>query len=225
MTAEMREPSASFDTIHAQKMDAFYRRHRHIYDATRRLFLFGREQVLVDLQPSPGEILLEVGCGTARNLIRAAQRWPDLRGVGVDISAQMLLTARNAVNRAGLSDRITLIQGDAATAAAVQCDYILFSYSLSMMPDWRAAVADAWTCLRPGGSLHIVDFGALRGWARPALQWQRRWIAANDVKPVEDMQQQLRTLPGVASLRHSHMLSGYCDLLIVSKSAEPTPSE
>ena len=34
-----------------------------------------------------------------------------------------------------------------------------FSYSLSMIPDWRGAIDRGWAAVAPGGSLHIVDFG------------------------------------------------------------------
>ena len=52
-----------------------------------------------------------MGCGTARNLIAIARAYPEARLFGLDASEAMLETARAAVRRAGLGDRITLIQG------------------------------------------------------------------------------------------------------------------
>ena len=64
---------------HGARMDAIYRGQRHIYDITRKYYLLGRDRVIDDLAPPPGGSVLEVGCGTARNLITAARRWPDAR--------------------------------------------------------------------------------------------------------------------------------------------------
>ncbi len=99
---------------HAARMDRIYAGQRHIYDLTRKYYLFGRDRMIDRLDLQPGATVLEVGCGTGRNLIRAARAWPDARFYGLDISAAMLTTARAKVAAAGLSGRITLAQADAA---------------------------------------------------------------------------------------------------------------
>ena len=58
---------------HAALMDRVYRRQRYIYDLTRRYYLFGRDKLIRELALKPGEAVVEVGCGTARNLIRIAR--------------------------------------------------------------------------------------------------------------------------------------------------------
>ena len=75
-------------------MDRMYRRQRHIYDLTRKFYLLGRDQLIDTLAPPAGARLLEIGCGTGRNLIRAARAYPDVRAYGIDISEEMLSTAR-----------------------------------------------------------------------------------------------------------------------------------
>ena len=87
------------------KMNRIYRRQRQIYDLTRRGFLVGRRRVIDRLECPPGGAILEVGCGTAWNLIEAAKRNPRGRLYGLDISTEMLDTARRSVERAGLADR------------------------------------------------------------------------------------------------------------------------
>ena len=59
-----------------QHMDAIYRYQRYIYDATRKYYLLGRDRMLDELAPPPGGSVLEIGCGTGRNLICAARRYP-----------------------------------------------------------------------------------------------------------------------------------------------------
>jgi S-adenosylmethionine-diacylgycerolhomoserine-N-methlytransferase len=156
-------------------MDDVYALHRHFYDFTRRFYLLGRDRLIQRLAPPPGGTVVEVGCGTARNLIVAAKRWPDARFHGFDISEAMLDTARKSVTRVGLADRITLAQGDAGsfdTAALFgleQVDRILMSYTLSMIPPWQEAIERGAASLARGGSLHIVDFGQyerLPGWTK-----------------------------------------------------------
>src|SRR3546814_6356021 len=97
---------------HGGLMDSIYRRQRHIYDLSRKFYLLGRDGLIADLAPPPGGAVLEIGCGTGRNLIAVGKAWPEARLYGVDISAAMLETARKAVTKAGMADRVVLAQGD-----------------------------------------------------------------------------------------------------------------
>ena len=54
-------------------MDRMYRFQRHIYDATRKFYLLGRDGLVDRLQPPMDGSVLEIGCGTGRNLIRIAR--------------------------------------------------------------------------------------------------------------------------------------------------------
>lgn len=82
---------------HAGLMDRVYRRQRHIYDFTRKYYLFGRDKLIGQLALGPSETLVEVGCGTARNLIAIARCYPGARLFGLDASEAMLETARAAI--------------------------------------------------------------------------------------------------------------------------------
>ncbi len=174
-------------------MDAIYRTQRHFYDLTRKYYLLGRDALIDRLSPPAGGSVLEIGCGTGRNLIVAARRWPDARFHGIDISEAMLETARANVARAGLSDRIVLAQGD-ATAFDAQAlfgrdgfDRVFQSYTLSMIPDWKGAIREGAAKLAPGGRLDIVDFGQqerLPRWFRALLH---AWLARFDVTPRADL--------------------------------------
>jgi S-adenosylmethionine-diacylgycerolhomoserine-N-methlytransferase len=174
-------------------MDAIYRTQRHFYDLTRKYYLLGRDRLIRHLSPPPGGSVLEIGCGTGRNLIVAARAWPDARFYGIDISEAMLETARAKVAKAGLTDRITLAQGD-ATAFDAQAlfgiaafDRVFQSYTLSMIPDWQGAIREAAAKLGPGGRLDIVDFGQQNG--LPTI-WRKllfAWLARFDVSPRADL--------------------------------------
>jgi S-adenosylmethionine-diacylgycerolhomoserine-N-methlytransferase len=167
-----------------QAMDAVYGFHRHIYDFTRRFYLFGRDRLIRELAPPPGGSVLEVGCGTARNLIVAAKRWPEAHFYGFDISDAMLETARKSVARSGVTDKVTLAQGDAGAFdlqtlfGLDKVDRVFMSYTLSMIPPWQEAIALGAACLAPGGSLHIVDFGQYE--RLPALAKRLHFKSLND---------------------------------------------
>ena len=170
-------------------MDAIYRTQRHFYDLTRKYYLLGRDRLIRHLSPPPGGSVLEIGCGTGRNLIVAAKAWPDAHFFGIDISEAMLETARAKVANAGLSDRITLAQGDATAFDAQSLfgrsafDRVFQSYTLSMIPDWQGAIREAAAKLAPGGRLDIVDFGQQNGLPRLWRKLLFAWLAKFDVSP------------------------------------------
>ncbi len=174
---------------HSRLMDRVYRHQRHIYDLTRKYYLFGRDRVIRELDLHAGEKLVEIGCGTARNLVAIARRYPDARLYGLDASAEMLKTAEESVKRSGIHNCM-LKQGyaealDARTFGtdSAPFDRALFSYSLSMIPDWRGALAAAASVLKPEGAIEIVDFGDLTGLGPLAGGALRAWLKLFHVKP------------------------------------------
>lgn len=177
----------------SERMDAIYRWQVGIYDLTRKYYLLGRDRLIAALEPPPGGTVLEVGCGTGRNLIVAARRYPEARFYGFDVSPIMLAEARRAVARAGLADRIRLAQADAAAFDPLTVfardgfDRVFCSYTLSMIPPWEQALDRALEAVLPGGVLHIVDFGGqehLPGLFRSGL---RAWLAQFHVTPRDQL--------------------------------------
>jgi S-adenosylmethionine-diacylgycerolhomoserine-N-methlytransferase len=178
-------------------MDRMYRHQRHIYDFTRKHYLLGRDRMLSELAPPHGGSLLEIGCGTGRNLVRAARLYPGTHIFGVDVSRVMLDTAQIAITRAGLDDRIHLAHADATRFdprdhfKQARFDRIFVSYSLSMIPHWQAVLQNSAGLLGPGGSLHVVDFGdgaGLPRWFRKALHTWLQWF---DVTPRGDLAEEI----------------------------------
>lgn len=168
----------------ADAMDRIYRYQRHLYDGTRRFFLFGRDRLLESMAIAEEATVLEVGCGTGRNLIRLAERHPSASFFGVDASDLMLATATRRIAARELSPRISLAAGlaerlDPRTmfGASLAFDTVFFSYSLSMMPHWQEAVDAAFNHLEPAGSLYVLDFWDQEGWPAPLRQLFARWLA------------------------------------------------
>ncbi|AZO76428.1 SAM-dependent methyltransferase [Bosea sp. Tri-49] len=174
-------------------MDRMYRFQRHIYDVTRKFYLLGRDGLIAGLKPPPGGAVLEIGCGTGRNLIKIARRYPHTLCYGLDVSEEMLRTAREQVAKAGLSERIVLAQADAthfdpqALFGRAGFERVVISYALSMIPPWREALAEAVRVVAPGGSLHIVDFGDQADLPDPFKAVLNRWLALFHVTPRKDL--------------------------------------
>ncbi len=178
---------------HGELMDGVYRVQRHFYDATRKYYLLGRDRMIEGLDVPVRGTVLELGCGTGRNLVLAARRYPKAQFFGLDISSEMLATAATAIDRAGLSGRVTLARADATRFEARDLfetgrfDRVFVSYALSMIPGWERTVALGLDALAPGGSLHVVDFGGqerLPSWFRAGL---RAWLARFHVSPRDDL--------------------------------------
>ena len=62
------------ETDQAALLDSIYAYQRLIYDWTRKFFLFGRDTLIREMKLQPGDHVVEVGCGTARNLIALAKK-------------------------------------------------------------------------------------------------------------------------------------------------------
>lgn len=206
-------------------MDRMYRPQRRIYDLTRKPYLLGRDQMIAQLAPPSGGAVLEIGCGTGRNLIRAARLSPDARFYGVDISSVMLTQAKASISRNKLAASIVLAQGDASTFdprtlfGRAEFDRIFISYALSMIPSWRETIAHAIALLAPDGSLHIVDFGdqaEMPVWFRSLLA---NWLDLFHVRPRADLESELATQARDKSLvhRHASLYKGYAFLDVVGR--------
>ncbi len=183
-------------------MDRMYGWQRPIYDLTRRFYLLGRDRLLRRMRVAPGAHVLEIGCGTARNLLQLARRHPRAYFYGLDASDQMLSVARGKLaGDADLAGRVRLEQGlaEELDGAAMfgrtePFDAIFFSYSLSMIPTWQAAIDAAWLNLRPGASLYFVDFwdqARLPGWVRAGL---KSWLRSFHVHHRPELLVRLREL-------------------------------
>lgn len=161
----------------------FYRFHAHVYDSTRWMILHGRRRAVERLRLARDSRVLEVGCGTGLNFAHVLERLDPQRGalVGVDFSADMLDRARSRCERRGWRN-VELVQADATTLSLPgEFDAAFFGYSLTMIPDWKAALQRAWVALRPGGRLMVHDFGDFAGWG-PFGAVMRVWLRANHVE-------------------------------------------
>jgi S-adenosylmethionine-diacylgycerolhomoserine-N-methlytransferase len=209
--------------VATELMNRMYRRQRHVYDATRKYYLLGRDDLIAGLRPEANDRVLEIGCGTGRNLILAAQNYPGAKFFGIDVSTAMLTTAIDKIARTGLSSRVRVAHGEATAFnpamlfGMVQFQRVFLSYCLSMIPGWCAVLNRAASLVAPGGELHIIDFGPvheLPPWCGDGL---RRWLALFDVSPCDDLESYLALLAGQrnASMAVTRPYRGYAQHAVV----------
>jgi S-adenosylmethionine-diacylgycerolhomoserine-N-methlytransferase len=200
----------------AVRMDRMYRHQRLIYDLTRKYYLIGRDRAIERLAPPDGGSVVEIGCGTGRNLVLAARRWPAAGFLGIDASREMLRTAEAKIAGAGLAPRVRLAFALAedwdAAALGLRggADRVLFSYALSMIDLPIAALERARAQLAPGGRIVVVDFADMAGLPAPARAGLRAWLDRFGVHPRPEVAAWMeRTGP----VRRTRLLGGYAEIL------------
>jgi S-adenosylmethionine-diacylgycerolhomoserine-N-methlytransferase len=214
----------------ALAMDRMYRFTRHIYDITRAYYLLGRDRMLSQVQTGPGTATVEVGCGTARNLIKLARRPQPGLLCGLDASQEMLDTAAASIARAKVpaegNEPIRLKQGLAEDLDAAAMfgrtepfDTVFFSYCLSMVPTWPAAIEAALANLKPGGKLLIVDFWDQADLPRLFAAGLKKWLALFHVHYRPEVHDALVTLgqSGRADVAFESVYNRYAYIATVTK--------
>ncbi|GAB3455740.1 class I SAM-dependent methyltransferase [Actinophytocola sediminis] len=120
----------------------------------------------------PGDTVLDLGCGTGGYFAPVLAAIGDTgQLVGVDLSQASVRRARARIARLGWSN-VAVEHADAATAdlGDARYDAAFAMYSLSAIPDYRAAIRRAHTALRPGGRLFVADVRLVPGGrAAPAI--------------------------------------------------------
>jgi S-adenosylmethionine-diacylgycerolhomoserine-N-methlytransferase len=187
---------------HAARMESFYAGQAGAYDDFRKRLLKGRQELWNAIDPPPGGVWVDMGGGTGANLdfFKGEKTHDQLLGglskiYVVDLSASLLAVARQRATAAGWSN-VAAVEADATTFRPPEgsADVVTFSYSLTMIPDWFAAIENALAILKPGGTIGVVDFYVARKYASNGHArhgWFTRtfwptWFALDNVYPSAD---------------------------------------
>ena len=194
---------------HAERLDSFYAGQSGDYDDFRKRLLPGRQELWSEIPTArDGAVWIDMGGGTGSNLENFGGDITQLKQVYVvDLSRSLLDVAEQRTAAAGWHN-VEIVEADATQfqPPTDKADVVTFSYSLTMIPDWFAAVQNAIACLRPGGILGVVDFYVARKYPQSHNQrhgWLTRagwplWFASDNVFLSPDhlpfLQQQLETV-------------------------------
>ncbi|MCL2624221.1 MAG: class I SAM-dependent methyltransferase, partial [Planctomycetaceae bacterium] len=177
-------------------MENFYGGQAEDYDAFRKRLLKGREELWRQLGVNEGDVWLDMGGGTGANLEHFGDNIGKLKKVYVvDLAGSLLQKAEQRAILHGWNN-VATVEADATlfVPEEKQADVITFSYSLTMIPDWFAAIRHAHALLKPGGRIGVIDFYVSRkhteatfrkhGWATRSF-WPV-WFASDNVFPSPD---------------------------------------
>jgi ubiquinone/menaquinone biosynthesis C-methylase UbiE len=158
--ARDRERLAAVRTARATAAQNYFRRHAAEWDRIRKLHVADaavEDAIRTALADKPIRSLLDLGTGTGRMLEMFAS---DIeRGLGLDLSLDMLALARERLDRASLKN-CSVRQGDIYDLALARdsFDVVIIHQVLHFLDDAPRAIREAVRVLRPGGRLLVVDF-------------------------------------------------------------------
>jgi ubiquinone/menaquinone biosynthesis C-methylase UbiE/DNA-binding transcriptional ArsR family regulator len=158
--ARDRERLAAVRAARAASAQAYFRRHAAEWDRIRKLHVADDEveqAIVAALAERPFRSLLDLGTGTGRMLELCGPQIE--RGLGLDLSLDMLALARSRLDRAGLR-HCSVRQGDLYDLALPKdsFDVVIVHQVLHFLDDGARALAEAARVLRPSGRLLVVDF-------------------------------------------------------------------
>jgi ubiquinone/menaquinone biosynthesis C-methylase UbiE/DNA-binding transcriptional ArsR family regulator len=158
--ARDRERLASVRAARAAAAQKYFARHAAEWDRIRKLHVADEaveEAISAALADKSFRSLLDLGTGTGRMLELFG---PSIeRGLGLDMSLDMLSLARTRLDRAGLR-HCSVRQGDIYDLALPKdsFDVVIIHQVLHFLDDGARAIAEAARVLRPSGRLLVVDF-------------------------------------------------------------------
>jgi ubiquinone/menaquinone biosynthesis C-methylase UbiE len=155
-----RERLAAVRAARAAAAQNYFRRHAVEWDRIRKLHIADaavEEAIGAALGDQPIRSLLDLGTGTGRMLELFGPAIE--RGLGIDLSLDMLALARARLDRAGLKN-CSVRHGDIYDLALPRdsFDVVIIHQVLHFLDDSARAIREAARVLRPGGRLLIVDF-------------------------------------------------------------------
>lgn len=171
--------------------------------------------------PNAG-VVLDLATGTGNLALAIARRSPRARIVGVDLSPEMLLRAREKLKRADLADRVSFIIAD-VTALPFRdgvADGAVNAFLLRHIVSLPAAFAEFQRVLRPGGKLGCLELTQpTLPVFRQAYRFLFRYVTpllgglvAGDVEPFRYLPRSLDPYPGAPELSRMLRKAGYEDV-------------
>jgi len=169
-----------------ERLESFYVSQADLYDSYRHRMLHGRWP-MINAMPAPKNgVWVDLGGGTGSNLEYFGDNLRHWKKVVVlDFCPSLVEVAKKRVKTRGWDSFVDVVLGDACDfdcpglPAAGTVDVVTFSYALSMIPDWKKAIKNAFRMLKPGGHIAVCDFTVLDS-NLPAMNSFWTWVFAHD---------------------------------------------
>jgi len=164
---------------HAERLESFYSKQAGAYDDFRKRLLQGREALYAAIDAPEHGVWADMGGGTGANLEFMGDTIDRLSNVYVvDLSPSLLTVARERIDHRGW-EHVDTVEADVTTwTPPKRPNVVTFSYSLTMIPDWFAAIDHAYDILEPGGLVGVVDFFVARKHPEPGFVRHNWWTRA-----------------------------------------------
>jgi ubiquinone/menaquinone biosynthesis C-methylase UbiE len=158
--------------------------------------------------------LLDVGCGGGQSAIRLRELYPHLQITGIDLSEDMIASARKRAHHRGLAIHFQVADAQALPFPDASFDVVFSFGSAKHWADPLRGLGECWRVLKPGGELLVADatsdatpeevenFYAIAGFPRllqkpvAALLYRRMFRPARAVLAYRQIADQLRMPPG-----------------------------
>ncbi len=142
-----------------------------LYDRALRLIFDEvalKTRLLDQAALAAGQRVLDLGCGTGTLLLLIHEREPRAGAFGVDGDPEMVGRAGAKLHAAGASPHVVVALAQELPLAARSFDRMLSTLFFHHLPTPTkpAVLQEALRVLRPGGELHVMDFGRPSGWGR-----------------------------------------------------------
>lgn len=121
--------------------------------------VFSTERLFQKLTIGPNDYVLEIGCGSAKDLCRLVEKY-NCRAIGVDSSDLILKSAKDRVRKTGLSSKITIIKGDITNMNFFldgQFDIVIAQSVLATIPDKDKVATEVSRVLKSGGQFGDIE--------------------------------------------------------------------
>jgi ubiquinone/menaquinone biosynthesis C-methylase UbiE len=120
-----------------------------------------RAELIEHARLAPGQRVLDIGCGTGSLIVAIASQHPDVEVVGLDPDPKALARARRKCAQRALSVQLDQGFSDALPHPDACFDRVFSSFMFHHLDGEtkRRTLAEVRRVLRPGGALHLLDFG------------------------------------------------------------------
>ncbi|MCX8110965.1 MAG: bifunctional demethylmenaquinone methyltransferase/2-methoxy-6-polyprenyl-1,4-benzoquinol methylase UbiE [Syntrophorhabdaceae bacterium] len=141
------------------------------YDFLNHLLSLGRDIAwrkfaVKKMQFNKTNLFLDVACGTGDLAMYAAQRYQNIKVVGLDFIQEMLDLGKKKTVEKKLDDRIDLVRGDACCLPFPDSSFDVagIAFGIRNIPDKKKALSEMARVVVPEGQVMVLEMAFTRNW-------------------------------------------------------------